>query len=62
MVDLRLVAVQPDVLIVLKMSDFTNIMQLFDANNTVRNSFNSSGRMSNDRRWSEPGPVSSLEH
>jgi anti-sigma B factor antagonist len=47
--DLRLVAVQPDVLKVLNMSGFTNILQLFDSINTALNSFNSSGQISNDR-------------
>lgn len=47
--DLRLVAVQPDVLKVLNMSGFTNILQLFDTINTALNSFNTSDRKSNDR-------------
>ena len=38
--DLRLVAVQPDVLKVLNMSGFTNILQLFDTINSALNSFN----------------------
>lgn len=38
--DLRLVAVQPDVLKVLNMSGFTNILQLFDTINPALNSFN----------------------
>jgi anti-sigma B factor antagonist len=38
--DLRLVAVQPDVLKVLNMSGFTNILQLFDTINLALNSFN----------------------
>lgn len=37
--DLRLVAVQPDVLKVLNMSGFTNILQLFDTINLALNSF-----------------------
>lgn len=37
--DLRLVAVQPDVLKVLNMSGFTNILQLFDTINSALNSF-----------------------
>lgn len=39
--DLRLVAVQPDVLKVLNMSGFTSILQLFDTINSALNSFNS---------------------
>lgn len=39
--DLRLVAVQPDVLKVLNMSGFTNILQLFDTINSALNSFTS---------------------
>lgn len=43
--DLRLVAVQPDVLKVLNMSGFTNILQLFDNIHSALNSFNSSAQI-----------------
>jgi anti-sigma B factor antagonist len=47
--DLRLVAVQPDVLKVLNMSGFSSILQLFDTINSALNSFNASDEISDDR-------------